>query len=389
MIEEIPQKVLLANFIEGLSLAVDLAEGKPLLHAQNVTILALRVAEKIGFSSEDKDTLYFAGLLHDITITSKDDLCPVCEAIEEYNLSSLVPSLIRADTVIHRSRESWDGSGPKGLQGERIPLASRILSIIMSMDESGGEKQNFWLWRERVNARLKAGSGCQFDPVLVNLMENLLKDQRFCLDLFESQYTERIRPFQPLGSILISGDLFSVLGKAFANFIDNKSRYTANHSQDVADCAGNIATHLGLPEQSVRTVQIAGLLHDLGKVAIPNEILEKPGNLAEHEYGLIKSHPYYTAFILDKIPELRTIGFLASAHHERLDGSGYYLGEKGENLPLEARLIAVADVYAALAADRPYRKGMDPKEMTLIMKEMAQMRHLDAELVSIAIESFK
>ncbi|KUO77913.1 MAG: hypothetical protein APF81_26275 [Desulfosporosinus sp. BRH_c37] len=159
MIEEIPQEIQLANFIEGLSLAVDLAEGKPLLHAQNVTILALRVAEKIGFSTEDKDTLYFAGLLHDITITSKDDLCPVCEAVEEYNLSLEVPSLIQADTVIHRSRESWDGSGPNGLQGERIPLASRILSIIMSLDEHGGEKQNFWLWRERASARLKAGSG--------------------------------------------------------------------------------------------------------------------------------------------------------------------------------------------------------------------------------------
>jgi len=95
------------------------------------------------------------------------------------------------------------------------------------------------------------------------------------------------------------------------------------------------------------------------------------------------------AFILDKIPELRTLGFLASAHHERLDGSGYYLGKKGENLPLEARLIAVADVYAALAADRPYRKGLDPKEITQIMKEMAQTRHLDSDLVNIAIESFK
>jgi HD-GYP domain-containing protein (c-di-GMP phosphodiesterase class II) len=255
------------------------------------------------------------------------------------------------------------------------------------MDEHGGEKKNFWLWRERVGAILKAGSGRQFDPVLVNLVENLLKDQRFCLDLLESGNTEKIRSFRPLGSILISGDLFSVLGKAFAMFIDNKSRYTANHSQDVAHCAGNIATHLGLSEQSVRTIHLAGLLHDLGKVAIPNEILEKPGKLTEHEYGLIKSHPYYTAFILDKIPELRTVGFLASAHHERLDGSGYYLGRKGENLSLEARLIAVADVYAALAADRPYRKGMDPKEIIQIMKEMAQIRHLDADLVSIAVES--
>ena len=389
LIEEIPQKVQLANLIEGLSLAVDLAEGKPLLHALNVTILALRVAEKIGFSSEDKDTLYFAGLLHDITITSKDDLCPVCEAVKEYNLSPLVPSLMQADTVIHSSRESWDGSGPNGFQGERIPIASRILSIIMSMDEHVGETQNCWLWQERVSAMLKAGSGRQFDPVLVNLVEELLKDQRFYLDLFESEHNERISPFRPQGSILISGDLFSVLGKAFAIFIDNKSRYTANHSQDVAHCAGNIATHLGLSEQSVRTIYLAGLLHDLGKVAIPNEILEKPGKLTESEYDLIKSHPYYTAFILDKIPELRTVGFLASAHHERLDGSGYYLGRKGENLPLEARLIAVADVYAALAADRPYRKGMDPKEITKIMKKMAQIRHLDADLVSIAIKSFE
>jgi len=389
MAQDLSQKIQVANLVEGLSLAIDIAENKPLQHSKAVTFLSLLVGEKIGLTSEELDALYYAGLLHDIAFTSKDNVCPVCEAVQEYGLSHLVPSLLYADTIIHYSKENWDSSGSSGILTENIPLCSRLLTIITSIEDIENEKRNFWGWRERVIQMLQLGSGNRFDPKLVSLLIDLLSDREFSLDLFDVNFSERIRKYQPLDVISVSDDLFKVLGKSFALFIDNKSQYTANHSQEVANVAMHIAQKMDLSETDAEMIHLAGLLHDLGKVAIPNTILEKPGNLTQMEYDIIKNHPFYTALIISKIPELQTIGVWASAHHERLDGSGYYLGMKENELTYEARLIAVADVYAALAADRPYRKGMQKEEIEKVMQKMVDLRHLDGDIVAIALDSVK
>lgn len=375
----------LASLLEGLSYAIDLAEGRNLQHAQNVTLLALQIGAKLGLTSQERDSLYQAGLLHDITVTSQERLCPLCEAIEEYNLQQHIPSLFQADAVIHGSLETWEGSGAQGLQGENIPLVSRLLTIAVSIENSVPEKRNFEQWRINVVELLGQGKGLFFDPRLVDLVKSLLRDRRFCLDVLEPNPGEKIRHYRPTASIPFSSDLLLIIGEIFAKFIDRKSRYTAHHSQDVAKVAEFMAKKINLPEDAVRDVRLAGLLHDLGKVAIPNEILEKPGKLSKEEFALIKNHPYFSAFILDKIPGLETISLWAAAHHERLDGSGYYLGITAKDLPLEARLIAVADVYAALAADRPYRPGLEHKEIGKIMREMVHSGHLDGQLVEVAL----
>jgi putative two-component system response regulator len=131
--------------------------------------------------------------------------------------------------------------------------------------------------------------------------------------------------------------------------------YTAGHERRVADLASAIATRMGLTPQEVQGVRVMGFLHDLGKIAVPTEILSKPGKLNDFEYGLIKSHPKTGAEILGKIEFTWPIAAATLQHHERLDGSGYPAGLKNERIILEARILAVADVVEAMSSHRPYR----------------------------------
>ncbi|MFZ5650518.1 MAG: HD domain-containing phosphohydrolase [Bacillota bacterium] len=382
----IPSSIQLANLVGGLSLAVDLAESKTLLHARDVAYLSLRLAEKVNLPAGERDALYYASLLHDIAITSRGIVCPICEAARDYDFEGLIPVLFKADTTLHFVLESWDGSGPRGLMGDNIPMAARLLALAVEIDSGGGERADFWKWRQRVLETLKTYNGNRLDPLLARAMEELLRDRHFSLELFDPNYDLKIQPFRPSDHISTGSETLDIIGNAFAIFIDTKTPYTADHSRQVAEVALLMARSLGMGEAARRSIYLAALLHDIGKICIPNAILEKAGDLTDEEYSMVKNHPYYSALILNRIPEFETIGLWVSAHHERIDGSGYYLGMRGEEMPLEARLIAVADVYSALAADRPYRRGMDRKRIVEVMHGMAKGGHLDKKLVDLVID---
>jgi HD-GYP domain-containing protein (c-di-GMP phosphodiesterase class II) len=135
----------------------------------------------------------------------------------------------------------------------------------------------------------------------------------------------------------------------------------------VADAADAIARTLGYSDERMQMVHRAGLLHDLGKLRVPNSILDKTGKLTSDEFTVVKEHPALTQQILARIPAFRELAFIAGAHHEKLDGSGYPNKLGASELSPEARIIAVADVYAALSEERPYRESLDLSQITAIM----------------------
>ncbi|MBR5359861.1 MAG: response regulator, partial [Lachnospiraceae bacterium] len=144
--------------------------------------------------------------------------------------------------------------------------------------------------------------------------------------------------------------------RSLASTIDAKDRYTSGHSQRVADYALRIAEKMGLSEDDQRIVYYAGLLHDVGKIRVPGEVINKPGKLTDEEFDKIRIHPVSGFHILRDIHEDSRIGYGAKYHHERYDGTGYPNGLEGEDIPEVARIIAVADAYDAMASDRSYRK---------------------------------
>ena len=163
---------------------------------------------------------------------------------------------------------------------------------------------------------------------------------------------------------------FSMLN-ALVTAVDTKDRYTRRHSEDVMTYSYQIASVLGLDQETQNQVLMAALLHDVGKIGVPNYILRKPGKLTEEEYRAIKQHPMMGAVIVGAVHGLEDTLEAIRHHHERWDGKGYPYGLKGEDTPLMARLMAVADAFSALTTDRPYRKGMDQERALNILEEGA------------------
>ena len=145
---------------------------------------------------------------------------------------------------------------------------------------------------------------------------------------------------------------------ALVTAVDTKDRYTRRHSEDVMSYSYQIACELGLDGRTQHHVMLAALLHDVGKIGVPDRVLRKPGRLTGEEYESIKQHPMMGAIIVGAVPGFEATLDGIRHHHERWDGDGYPFGLRGEEIPLIARLMAVADAYSAMTTDRPYRKGM-------------------------------
>lgn len=134
---------------------------------------------------------------------------------------------------------------------------------------------------------------------------------------------------------------------------------------------------MGFPAKSHSWIRIAGLLHDLGKMAVPHSLLDKPARLTPEEFRVIQTHPYYTRLILEHIRGLEAMAAVASMHHEKMDGRGYPAGISAPELPSEARIIAAADMYEALTANRPYRHGLSPREALALLEKECRAGRLD------------
>ena len=175
---------------------------------------------------------------------------------------------------------------------------------------------------------------------------------------------------QVRASVLRRVQGFSMLD-ALVTAVDNKDRYTRRHSEDVMAYSLTIARALGMDEATQRTVAVAALLHDVGKIGVPDAILRKPGKLTEEEFEAIKQHPQMGAIMVGAVPGLEETLDAVRHHHERWDGAGYPFGLAGDQTPLIARLMAVADAFSAMTTDRPYRKGMDKKKAFSILRDGA------------------
>lgn len=275
-----------------------------------------------------------------------------------------------AQAVCHLD-EHWNGGGyPGGLEKEAIPLLSRLLGVAQHLDafrtgRGTGEAITTLLERR----------GSWFDPLIVKhtvALDRAGELWQGCTDDRAAHAAITHAP-QP-GDLLVEAhspeQQLDRVCDAFARVVDAKSPYTFRHSVGVRDAAVGIATSLGFSPEQTRFISRAALLHDLGKLSIPNTILDKQGKLTDTEFDIVKQHSAVTRQILNRIDAFTEIAAVAGNHHERTDGSGYPFGLGSDQLNLESRLLAVADVYAALSEDRPYRAGLSFQE---IMKTMTPL----------------
>jgi HD-GYP domain-containing protein (c-di-GMP phosphodiesterase class II) len=233
-------------------------------------------------------------------------------------------------------------------------------------------------------AVVRARSGKAFDPALADVFLGAAAE--LCAEPAESRWDDAIAA-EPGRVVALSGDALDEACRAIADFVDLKSRYTVGHSSDVARLASAAASSCGLPRASVDAVRRAGWLHDLGRLSVSVLVWDKAGALNREEWEQVRLHAYYTERVLARPASLGRIGALAALHHERCDGSGYHRAQAGGALATEARLLAAADVYAALVADRPHRPALAPPDAANALRAEVSAGRLDAAAVDAVLDA--
>jgi HD-GYP domain-containing protein (c-di-GMP phosphodiesterase class II) len=187
---------------------------------------------------------------------------------------------------------------------------------------------------------------------------------------------DRVIDAEPAPVATVSSAGLESVARAFGEFTDLKVGFLCGHSARVAALAATAAAALGRSRGEISQVRAAGFVHDLGRVAVPNGIWEKPGSLSAGEWERVRLHPYYTERVLERSHALAPLAVLAGSHHERLDGSGYHRGATAGQLDLGSRLLAAADAYDAMTHDRPYRPALSPEAARAELGEMVRRERL-------------
>jgi len=420
------EAVGVSEVLAALSFALDLTEGQPFGHALRSCLIGMSLADKIGLPLQERRDLYYALLLKDVGCSSnaarvhelfggddrkaKRDLKRVdwsryLEAAQ-YALAHVAPGtswlerarlLARlAGTGTHATRElvsarcsrgsqivkelgfgpavadavmaideHWNGRGePRGLRAGQIPILARIMGLAQTL-EVFSVLENPATAVAVATARRRSW----FDPTLVGAATTLEPELTKWAALDDRGLQEAVRAVEPGDAVLLAGPgTLDRIASAFAAVVDAKSPFTADHSRRVTELVVKVAETLGLENDERTQLRRAALLHDLGKLSVPNSVLDKPAALSAQEWELVRLHPYYTQRILERVRGFQSLAYVASSHHERIDGRGYFRGLRGAQVPLGARILAVADIYDALTSERPYRPAMS-REVALSVLE--------------------
>lgn len=390
-------KISLHELVSALSTAVDLVSPRVANHHKKVAYIAASIAQEAGLSAKSVQNLVWAGQLHDIgaiTLTERIKLAEFdvestdlhCD-VGAFYLSNFAPLRDIAEIILYHHRP-WD-NGTTASRLDEIPLESHILHVSDRIDVLIDPNLEILEQVAGIEKRIVSKLDVQFHPELVAAFRKLASREYFWLELRLPDLDSILKRFVTEDTLLLKTDDFHELAKLFSYIIDFKSVFTATHSAGVAEVAAELATICGLPESEIMQLRVAGLLHDIGKLSVPTEIIEKNGKLDEREFNQMRKHTFFTNYILGKVNGLEKIKQYAAYHHERLDGTGYPFHFDDKRLPLGTKIMSVADVFTAITEDRPYRKGMTDESARQVLQSMVSDRKLDGEIVDTLLVNFQ
>jgi HD-GYP domain-containing protein (c-di-GMP phosphodiesterase class II)/DNA-binding CsgD family transcriptional regulator len=430
--------VRLAEIVAAIALAADLGLGQPLDHVLRSCVIATRFAEHLGVSEEDRDATYWVtlfltagctGVSFELSRVFGDDIAfragmfslggtsfehvrymflragsdrgvvgraKVVANLLRTKLTPLEQSLLAhcavsarlADrlglgssvvTSLWQTFAQWDGKGlPRGLSGEDILLPIRIgnlANIVEAWERDHGVQGTIRFARE--------ASGSFLDPALVEAWCAAASTILSGLD--EDSSWERVVAAQPAGRGPLTEAELDAAFELLADYADLKSPWFTGHSRGVASLAVAAARHAGLPEADCITLRRAALVHDLGRNGVPNTIWDKPGPLTTGETERVRLHSYLTGRVLHRAQGLGVLGTVASAAHERADGTGYPRGVNSASVPLLAHFLQAADVYHAMLEDRPHRGALSREAARRELRRAALAGELDGPAVDAVL----
>ncbi|ADW67235.1 HD-GYP domain-containing protein [Granulicella tundricola] len=439
-----PEQVTFSSIIAALSFALDLTEGAQPGHALRTCLIGIRIGTEMGLSQDQLSDLYYALLLKDAGCSSnatrlyqivggdeirakaftktndwtrfewkqiqfllrhvhaQDKIAnrfkAIGDMIKKSSQNAEILFRLRCNQgaqvvrdlglgqgtadAVYNLDEHWNGLGyPDRLSGDAIPLLARIVSISQTLEvfhQQYGPAAALDCIQRR--------SGRWFDPLVVRAAVSLMRRNALFVDIDSPVLKHYVASLEPsLRSLPADPQTIDSICVAFAGVVDAKSHSTYMHSTEVARIAVELGAYLGLNDSELVTLRRAGLLHDIGKLSVPNSILDKPGKLDASEWACVKMHPHYTYEILSRIPTFGEIANISASHHEKLDGSGYYRGLMADDLCYMSRILTVADMFEALSANRPYRGPMSKADVLNILRK--DVPHAIDPTVFAALES--
>ncbi|MBN1449783.1 MAG: HD domain-containing protein [Anaerolineales bacterium] len=388
-------QVDLWQLVYTLSDALDLVGVDDRYHGKRVAVMAVTVGGELGWDRPALEMLFFGGILHDSGVSSTrvhkqlvteldwsgaDEHCQRGEEL----LSNFNPLAYLAPLVRYHHTH-WNDLIQKDL-AEQTALLSNLIYLVDRVDALASQHygQDLLLARNRIRATVGRYRDTFFAPELVEAFLSASIKEAFWLGLEPNHIKESAMVWMPQPSLtkLESADIRQ-LAQIFATIVDAKSPFTAEHSMGVAQLSRWLAECAQLPPDTQDQLEIAGMLHDIGKLVVPDEILDKPGELDGTEMAVIRQHSFETYQILKQVRGFEEISGWAAYHHEALNGRGYpfHLGE--DDLSIEARIVAASDVFQAMAQKRPYRPSLSPKKILRKMKYRVRTGRLDEELVGL------
>ncbi len=378
------------DLILALSESLDLISPAIVGHHMRVAFLTLNMALMLNLKKEDIKDLTYAALLHDVGALSLKERLDCLEFdLKEPHFHSIVGQRLirmhkpfdRVSNIIRCHHVSWNNISEYDKRKIEVPFSSQILHLADRIDVLIDGNKNVNNQIEYIIKQIKDERGKKFCPEVVDAFIESSRSKDTWQGLGSNNMSALF--YNLLSDERLNIDELLDISKIFEKIIDFRSRFTATHSSGVAHVACKLAEFSGMSQREIKMMKIAGNLHDLGKLAVPNKILEKPAGLTIDEFDKVKNHVYYTYSILKKIRGIGNIYEWAGLHHERLNGKGYPFNKKAEELSLGSRIMAVADIFTAISEDRPYREGMEKERALSILDNMAKRNEIDGDIVSI------
>ena len=395
--DDISDFTTIRSLLEALARALNLINPEVEHHHEQTAYLSYMIARQLGLSDEKVNLTVYAALLHDVGAVAFEDQKSVAEieqnAVEFAGFGAQIlrelPEYGRIADVIECCQCSFEDNQLQVKQGRFDSECIRLASVVHLADDVSTMFKPDRAILNQVNAVchvIEKRKGTEYCPEAVEAFLRLKNLEFIWLDVL----------YNPNFLFFFTGDIKKItlketvrLTRLMSRIIDFRSPFTAMHSVGVSASAKRLAELSGMSGEECLMMEIAGNLHDIGKIRVPRSILEKPGKLTDEEYNVIKEHPYYTRLILMNITGFERIANWAGYHHEKLNGRGYPFHFDERVLDKGARILAVADIFSALTESRPYREGMPKEKVLAILQENVDRGEISADVVELLKKNYE
>ncbi|WP_238948142.1 HD domain-containing phosphohydrolase [Clostridium sp. YIM B02569] len=389
----------LNEFLMAVSFALDFVEmdilGMASNHGKRTAYISISIAKELGLNSEELHDVAALAMLHDNGLseyslheklaTKELKNAALLEGVKEHctigesNIKNY-PLLTNVKNIIKYHHERYDGTGFFRLRGEEIPLMSQIIAIADALEKTFDLQNNNHNMQNKVCEFVRNQENISFSSRIVKAFFKVTEEEKFWMNLENSFISIELEKRIPKHSLELSFEEIHGITNVLSKIIDSKSSYTQRHSQGLSEKAAIMADFYNLEKEEKMKLIIAADLHDIGKLAVPNDVLDKPDKLSDEEFKIIMKHPEYTRLALQEIKGFEDITEWASNHHEKLNGKGYPFGMTDKELDFNSRLMTCLDIYQALTEERPYREGLSHEKAMEILKSMMDNGFIDTKI---------